>query len=120
VSEWISLARFYLTPNLVGSEWASSWRRSLDAVLNDCANNKDAADAGRAGALLGSLCILGGFTEPLREGGLIRISVRGSSEPPARAVVLRYCTGSQHISVLRGGEGRGEWKQVLLLLVKVC
>lgn len=94
-SEFISLARFLLSPTLCTRAWSESLSSTINAVIEAYRDVADTSATSRL--LLGCLCVLGGFSEPLRIGGYVDID----DEIGGRnlGVILDSIPGSAVVSV---------------------
>jgi hypothetical protein len=103
-SEYIAFARFLLDPARSSIQWASSLSSCLtDSLVNGGASlttattsGDDDKDARNSRMVMGALCVLGGFTETVRSGALVRVESAGDSSRPL-AVVINHSESHSHV-----------------------
>jgi len=83
-SEYVAFCRYVLHLKN-NTAWSQSLSDSLQRALLDApqvlSSSPSSSSPSRASlSLLGSLCVLGGFVEPLRVGGMVRVSTSGSND----------------------------------------
>lgn len=95
-SEYISLARFLLMSSHSSRAWADNMTSVISSMMDGFCSSPDRSSA-RLRQLLGSVCVLGGFMEPLRVGSVVDIDVGGLTAH--QGVVIDYSPGQPFAQV---------------------